>query len=130
MSVCTSTDVDVLNLLCNIGSRERWAGNFPFYSGSTKNKAHPHPPLFFIQHECTSCCFIRTTPPSLAHLLVLSALLLALDEADDSLHDIHWDARDLIHIRPHIIALQQRLQFQIHRLHFRIIFQITNQTLP
>ena len=30
--------MDVLNLLCNIGSRERWAGNFPFYSGSAKNK--------------------------------------------------------------------------------------------
>ena len=62
MSVRTSIDVDVLNLVGNIGSRERWAGNFPFYSGSTKNKAHPQPPLFFIQHECTSCCLIRTTP--------------------------------------------------------------------
>ena len=61
---------------------------------------------------------------------VLSELLLALDEEDDSLRDIHWDARDLMQIRAHILALQHRLHLQIHRLHFRIIFQATSQTLP
>ena len=61
---------------------------------------------------------------------VLSELIFALDEADDSLRDIHWDARDLMQLRSRILALQKRLHLQIHRLHFRIIFQLTSQNLP
>ena len=105
-------------------------GKLPVFQATQRTKPTRIHPCSSSKHERTSFCIVKTTTPSLAHSLVLSELLLALDEADDSLRDIHWDARDLMQIRAHILALQHRLHLQIHRLYFRIIFQATSQTLP
>ena len=61
---------------------------------------------------------------------ILSELLFSLDEADDTLRDIHWDATPLLQIRPQILHYQHLLQVRIHRLHFRIIYEIQNRSLP
>ena len=66
---------------------------------------------------------------SRAHFM-LSELLFALDEVEDSLRDLHIPALATASFRAHILRYQLLLNARIHHLHFRIVSELQQGSLP